>query len=204
MNFKKLLLVCGFFPLLISCISHPPRDPNNICRIFKQYPNWYWDTQDVARRWKIPIAVQMAIIHQESKFVGNSRPRRTKLLWVIPWKRPSTAYGYSQALSSTWKGYKKDKNGGNFWASRDTFSHTVDFIGWYADQVHRRIGISRDDAYRLYLAYHEGAGGYERQTYLQKPWLVHVARKVQARSYLFQLQLDKCKRTLPVKPWYKW
>jgi hypothetical protein len=32
----------------------------------------------------------MAIIHQESKFDPSARPQRTKLLWVIPWTRPSS------------------------------------------------------------------------------------------------------------------
>lgn len=202
MKLKSTLLF--FLSLLLSsCATPPPPDANNICRIFNQYPNWYWDAQDAEKRWRVPVAVQMAIIHQESKFDGTAQPERTKLLWIIPWKRPSTAYGYTQALHTTWQMYRKSESGGNFWSSRDVFSDAVDFVGWYANQTNRRAGIPRDDAYNLYLAYHEGVGGYERKTYLQKPWLVQVARKVKARSQIFQAQLNQCKNRLLSKPWYK-
>lgn len=202
MNFKKLLLGM-FFLLLISCASRSPREIDQICTLFKHHPQWYWDAEDVERRWKIPIAVQMAIIHQESKFNGNARPKRTKLLWIIPWKRPSSAFGYTQALNGTWSQYKNAGLGANFLVSRSNFSHAVNFIGWYANQANQRAGISREDAYNLYLAYHEGIGGFERKTYLQKPWLMLVALKVKARSQLFRMQLNHCRQTLPTKPWYK-
>jgi hypothetical protein len=186
--------------LLISCTSRPPRDVNNICHIFHQYPKWYRYALDVERRWKVPVAVQMAIIHQESKFDGRAQPPRKKLLWIIPWKRPSTAYGYTQALRTTWAVYKRDAHGGKFWASRGVFSDAVDFVGWYANQANRRAGILRTDAYRLYLAYHEGIGGYQQHTYIKKPWLIRVAHKVKARSQLYQAQLNQCHNGLPRGP----
>ncbi len=38
--------------LLSGCVTlPPPRNVNNICSIFKQYPEWYRDAQDVQRRW---------------------------------------------------------------------------------------------------------------------------------------------------------
>ncbi|WP_094092279.1 transglycosylase SLT domain-containing protein [Legionella clemsonensis] len=194
------LILCSI--LLASCATRPPRDVNNICNIFHQYPKWYRDAADVERRWKVPVAVQMAIIHQESKFNGTAKPPRTKLLWIIPWKRPSTAYGYTQALRSTWALYKRSSGGGGLWASRDVFSDAVDFVGWYANQANRTAGIPRNDAYRLYLAYHEGIGGYQRKTYLRKPWLIQVSRKVKARSALFQAQLNHCRGSLPRRSWF--
>ena len=192
MNLKALSLLPLVF-VLISCVSRPPADVNNACNIFRQYPQWYRDTKDVERRWRVPVAVQMAIIHQESKFDGRAKPPRTKLLSIIPWKRPSTAYGYSQALHATWRQYKRAEGGGGVWATRNAFDDAVDFVGWYANQANRRAGIPRDDAYRLYLAYHEGIGGYQRKTYLKKPWLILVARKVKARSQIFQAQLNQCR-----------
>lgn len=200
----KLLLLAALSCLLLACVKAPPDDVNHICRIFRQYPEWYWDAKDVERRWKVPVAVQMAIIHQESKFDANARPPRSKLLWLIPWTRPSTAYGYCQALNTTWRIYKRDANGGRIMASRDVFADGVDFIGWYANQANRRAGIPRNDAYRLYLAYHEGVGGYEHKTYLRKPWLILVARKVKARAQLYQAELNRCQQQLAAKPWYKW
>ena len=190
MKHKKLLWLSLACCLLVSCVSLPPRDVNNICHVFKQYPRWHTDALDVQRRWRVPVAVQMAIVHQESKFDAKAQPPRTKLLWFIPWSRPSTAYGYAQALRGTWDLYKKSDGG--YWASRDNFADGVDFIGWYANQAHRRAGIPRDDAYALYLAYHEGITGYQRKTYLQKKWLIPVAHKVSARAKIYQAQLARC------------
>ena len=49
----------------------------------------------------------------------------------------------------------------------------------------KELGISKQDAFRLYLAYHEGHGGYRKQSYRSKDWLIDVARKVdrQAQRY---------------------
>jgi hypothetical protein len=195
----RIGLCCWVFLMLSGCVSPPPNDLNNICSMFKQYPKWYSDTKDVERRWLVPVPVQMAIIHQESHFNGRAKPPRTKILWIIPWTRPSTAYGYSQALDGTWAHYKKT-NGGLF-SSRDKFGDAVDFIGWYTNMAHQKAGIRRDDAYSLYLAYHEGVGGYQRRTYLQKKWLMQVAHKVAARAQIYKAQLAKCSRDF--KSWYQ-
>lgn len=185
-GFLSVFLSC----LLLGCVTVPPRDVNNVCSIFKQYPGWYRDAKDVERRWLVPIPVQMAIIHQESKFDAKAQPPRTKLFSIIPWKRPTTAYGYTQALNGTWALYKKQH--GNLFTSRDNFGEGVDFIGWYANEAYKRAGIPRNDAYRLYLAYHEGVGGYQRKTYLKKAWLIPVAHKVDSRSRLYGMQLARC------------
>ena len=184
------LLLFVFVFLLVGCATRPPRDVNNLCNIFREHPRWRSDAFDVERRWLVPVAVQMAIMHQESKFNANATPPRTKLLWVIPWRRPSTAYGYSQALRSTWAEYKR--NSGGIWASRDDFADAVDFMGWYANQAYVKARVSRHNAYQLYLAYHEGIGGYQRKTYLHKPWLMNVAKKVEVRARIYQAQLRVC------------
>ena len=189
-NIIKYSLLGGLLLSLVGCITPPPRDQHNICSIFKQYPAWARETKDVQKRWLVPVAVQMAIIHQESSFNAQAQPARRKLLWFIPWDRPSTAYGYAQALRSTWRYYQRDS--GYFLASRTSFSDGVDFIGWYANQAYKRANIARTDPYSLYLAYHEGIGGYMHKTYLRKPWLVRVAHKVSARASLYQAQLNRC------------
>lgn len=189
----KYLLACqGGLLLLCGCVSKPAQDINNICQLFKQHPQWRRDTTDAQHRWWVPVPVQMAIIHQESSFKKHAQPARTKLLGVFPGKRPSNAYGYTQALRPTWKEYQRDEGG--FWASRRDFSDAVDFIGWYANKAYQRAGIPRSNAYALYLAYHEGIGGYQRKTYLQKPWLIQVARKVNARAQIYAAQLQHCNR----------
>ncbi len=200
-QFKSLKAIFLLSALLLpSCATRAPSDLNNVCRIFKEYPSWYKNSKDVERRWLVPIPVQMAIIHQESKFESHAKPPRTKLLGFIPWRRPTTATGYAQALNGTWSEYKQT-NGGLL-SSRHSFADGVDFIGWYANLAHRRAGINRSDAYTLYLAYHEGIGGYQRKTYLRKSWLVPVARKVKARSQLYAMQLNSCKRSLGRHFWF--
>lgn len=187
--------------LLSGCVQPPPNNTDNICSIFRQYPEWYWDAQRVQSHWHIPIPVQMAIIHQESRFNGRARPARTKLLWIIPWRRPSSASGYTQALTMTWKRYQAERGGA--FAARDQFGKAVDFIGWYAHNARKRAGISPTNAYALYLAYHEGVGGYLKKTYLQKEWLVKVAQKVKRRAIIYDSQLSRCRYSLKSKPWYQ-
>lgn len=200
MKHLKIIWVVLIFISLTSCVSPPPRNVNDICQVFRQQPKWYAYALDAERRWRVPVAVQMAIVHQESKFDARARPARTKLLWAIPWKRPSTAYGYTQALKTTWRLYQKNQTG--FWATRESFAYAVDFIGWYANQAYQRAGISRDDAYGLYLAYHEGVGGYINKSYLSKSWLLAVALKVNARAQIYQAQLASCKRRSASHFWF--
>ncbi|MFT7288001.1 MAG: hypothetical protein ACI87W_002116, partial [Halieaceae bacterium] len=56
--------------------------------------------------------------------------------------------------------------------------------------------IPRNDTYRLYLAYHEGHGGYTRATYKSKEWLQTVARKVASRAQRYETQLRGCEEDL--------
>ncbi|MEI6094461.1 MAG: hypothetical protein WCR08_03175 [Gammaproteobacteria bacterium] len=191
---KVLGLGCWLVMSLTGCmsISRQPSDASNICKIFHENPHWYREAKSLERRWRVPVHVQMAIVHQESHFVAHARPPRRKLFSVIPWKRPTTAYGYSQALDGTWSLYRKSDGG--FFSSRTNFGDAMDFIGWYANQAHRRAGIPRSNAYDLYLAYHEGIGGYQRKTYLRKAWLMPVARKVANRAQTYRSQLAYCRR----------
>jgi hypothetical protein len=68
----------------------------------------------------------MSFVYQESSFQSDARPEREKLLGFIPWFRPSTAVGYSQALVNTWEDYKDET--GNTRASRKDFADSADFI----------------------------------------------------------------------------
>ncbi len=197
------IFVVIIIPLLFSlssCITPQPNHITNICSIFKQYPKWYWATEKVAEKWRVPIAVQMAIVYQESRFQGGVRPPREKLLWIIPWVRPTSAYGYSQALDGTWSRYKRDT--GNSGASRSNFADAVDFIGWYSARAHYRLGLSRADAFRLYLAYHEGLGGYQQGTYRRNPNLIRYAKRVALRADIYQTQLNRCRSSLSEKHWW--
>ena len=79
----------------------------------------------------------------------------------------------------------KQVNGG---ADRNNFSDSADFIGWYASKGFYQ-GFERTDARSLYLAYHEGYGGFKKRTYRKKQWLIKVADRVQSRSEMYQKQL---------------
>lgn len=101
---------------------------------------------------------------------------------------------------STWKSYQRDA--GRYGADRDDFGDAIDFIGWYNHQSWRRSGINRADAYHLYLAYHEGHGGYNRGSYRGKAWLVQVAKKVSQRSARYRSQLLSCEEELKDDGWF--
>jgi hypothetical protein len=190
-------LFCG------GCATSPPSNVDNLCAIFDEKRGWYEDARDAEKAWGTPIPVVMAIVHQESRFVANAKPPRKKILGFIPGPRPSDSYGYSQSLESTWESY--ERSAGRYGADRDDFGDAVDFVGWYNHQSYRRNGIARDDAYRLYLAYHEGQGGYERGTYRNKDWLLSVARKVADRAARYEGQLAGCRERLEEgRGWFNW
>ena len=115
-----------------GCGTTPPTNVEDICEIFEEKPRWYRAALKSEERWGTPIHVQLAIIRQESTFRFNARPPRRKLLGFIPWTRPSDAYGYAQALESTWAWYQRDT--GRRGADRDDFGDAIDFVGWYTHQ----------------------------------------------------------------------
>jgi len=188
----SVLSVLSLLILFFSgCAATPlPRHIDSACDIFMENGKWYKSARKSYEKWGIPIYIQMALLHQESKFEADARPPRTSCLWVFPGPRPSSAYGYAQAMDGTWKEYRRSTGKGG--ADRDNFADAVDFIGWYCDLSHKRCGISKLDAYHLYLAYHEGHGGFSRKTYMKKDWLLQVARKVEARAHRYEGQLSSC------------
>src|SRR5690606_19579210 len=107
--------------------------------------------------------------------------------------------GYAQAKSATWKEYERST--GNSWGRRDRFKDAIDFIGWYNHQSTRRSKISAYDSYNLYLAYHEGHGGFNRGSYRSKGWLTTTARRVANRSEQYATQLAGCEKRLQRSWW---
>ena len=91
--------------VLSGCTASQPKNTGDICAIFFEKDDWYEEAADARDDWGSPIPVMMAIMHQESRFDATAKPARKKLFGFIPWFRPSDAYGYSQALGSTWTGY---------------------------------------------------------------------------------------------------
>jgi len=179
--------------LLASCGGgnySAPRNLDNACAILDERPQYYRAMKDAERRWGVPIHVQMATFHQESKFIGNARTPHRYALGIIPMGRQSSAYGYSQALDGTWEEYEDEV--GRWGARRDRIDDAADFMGWYMDISTQKLGISKWDAQSQYLAYHEGRTGYANQSYLGKPWLMDVSAKVAERAEMYRAQLASC------------
>ncbi len=170
----------------------PPSDLDNACNIVAERPQYLRAMKRAERNWGVPVPVQMAIIHQESKFVGDAETPFRWELGVIPVGRVSTAYGYSQALDGTWDEYRQLT--GNRRARRDRIADATDFMGWYMTQTERRLGIPLSDARRQYLAYHDGWTGYARGSYNAKGWLLNVSNRVAARAQTYESQLRSCRR----------
>ena len=182
-----------------GCTPSRPENVENICSIFEEKSDWYKAAKKSEKRWGTPIHVQMAIIRQESTFNFDARPPRTKLLGFVPWKRPSDAYGYAQALESTWDWYREDS--GRRGADRDDFDDAIDFVGWYTNKSNKVVGISKWDPYNQYLAYHEGHGGWKKGTYKRKDWLKDTAQRVDYRAKEWGGQLARCEDDLDSGWW---
>lgn len=189
----KGIISLVFLLFLSACTTTPPKNINNACSIFTEQDDWYGYAEASYKKWGVPIPTILAIIHQESRFVADAQPPRPWVLRVIPWFRSSSAYGYAQAQDGTWQDYLK--NDKSYWsADRDDFADASDFIGWYCSISHKRLGIPLWDVNKLYLAYHEGHGGYKRKSYLKKPWLVKIAKKVAKKAWQYRSQMAKCKK----------
>lgn len=180
--------------LLAACATVPPDNPENICEIFREKPSWHKAAVRTQEKWGVPPQVALAVVYQESSFRHDAQPPRRYILWVIPWGRVSSAYGYAQAKDETWDDYKREAGG--WFASREDFGDALDFMGWYMSKSQRLNGTSKWDAYGQYLNYHEGWTGYRKRSYDSKPWLKRVAAKVQERAERFGAQYRSCKNSL--------
>ena len=187
---NKLLLIFIFF--LISACSSIPKNTSDSCSIFNERYLWYKYTKKTEQKWGTPIYLQLAIIKMESDFDWLAKPERQKIFKVIPYKRPSSSFGYSQAVKGTWDQYKKETN--NKLATRARFRDSVDFIGWYTDKTEKLLKISKKDVYRQYLAYHEGWGNYKNYKNNQK--VIILATKVTEQANKYRNQLKKCQKRL--------
>jgi len=187
--------------LMSGCASAPPRQQDNICSIFSEYPRWYDHARASEKQWGTPIPIQMAVVQQESSFRARARPERRRILGIIPGRRPSSARGYAQAQDPAWEDYQKAT--GSRLARRSNMADALDFIGWYNDVSHRRLGLSKNDAYNLYLAYHEGHTGYQRGNWRSNRGLQSIARRVQERAAAYSHQLPACESKLRCRRWYQ-
>jgi len=189
-NLSSLVLIIFFF--LISACSSIPKNTADGCSIFSERYLWFKHAKKAEKKWGTPIYIQLAFIKMESDFDWLARPKRLKIFKVIPYRRPSSSLGYSQAVEGTWKQYKEETN--NKLATRTRFKDSVDFIGWYTNKTEKLLKISKKDVFRQYIAYHEGWGNYKK--YKEKPKIILLAKKVQQQSDKYKGQLNKCSKSL--------
>ena len=178
--------------LLITACSSIPNNTSNSCSIFNEKYLWYKHAKKTEEKWGTPIYVQLAIIKMESDFDWLAKPDRQKIFKIIPYKRPSSSFGYSQAVKGTWKQYRNET--GNKLASRTSFKDSVDFIGWYTSKTESILKISKKDTFRQYIAYHEGWGAYKNYKNNQK--VIGLAKKVKNQADKYKSQLQKCQKRL--------
>ena len=186
-NYFSILLI-----IFITGCSSIPQNTSNSCSIFNERYLWYKHAKKTEKKWGTPIYIQLAIIKMESDFDWLAKPPRQKLFKIIPFKRPSSSFGYSQAVKGTWEQYKNET--GNKLATRTRFKDSVDFIGWYTNKTESLLKISKKDAFRQYLAYHEGWGGYKNYKNNQK--VIVLAQKVKKQSDKYKAQLQDCQKRL--------
>ena len=193
----KIVSILVLALLLVGCASRPPARPSDICAVFQDKSGWYKAAVKSAKKWRSNIAVPMAIMYQESAFKARARPPYRFLLGVIPRGRASNAFGYAQALDSTWARYQREA--GSRLSRRSNFADAIDFIQWYMDTTYKANDVAKRDAYAQYLNYHEGQGGYAKGSYKHKGWLMGAARKVEQRARRYASQLARCEAGLERK-----
>lgn len=160
---------------------------NNICEVLNNHQDWQDSLVEVEKKWGVEKNLILAFIHQESRFQSNAKPHKNA---HIHNNTPSNAYGFAQVKDETWDWYQFKTH--NYKGVRDNFDDAVDFMGWYIGVSTNRLNISKKDVLRQYLAYHEGHGGFERKTFIQKPWLIAVAKKVSRKAKVYKNQLRNC------------
>lgn len=188
------LVLIGLVLTLSACggSKKPPSTVADACRMKSERPQWFRAMERTEQKYGVPVSVQMATIARESSFRHDARPMKRVGSSIFAREVPrSSAYGYAQALDGTWDWYKSET--GRYRANRSNFSDASDFIGWYMTQNARANGVSQRDAYRQYLAYHDGITGYARGSYRKKSWLPAVARDVEAWAARYEGQLQRCR-----------
>ena len=191
MSFFRYKIFLFIIFLLSSCSSIPTNTANS-CLIFDERYLWYKHAKKSEQKWGTPIYLQLAIIKLESGFDWLAKPPRQKLFKVVPYKRPSSSFGYSQAVKGTWRQYKDET--GNKFATRTRFKDSVDFIGWYTNKTEKILKVSKKDAFKQYLAYHEGWGNFKY--YKNNKKVINLAKRVEKQANIYKQQLSECKNSL--------
>ena len=193
---KSNFIYFAIFLFIASC-SSVPKNPTNACNIFDERYLWYKHATKSSETYDAPLNIILAFVNKESGFNRWAKPKRTKLFKVIPYKRPSSSFGYSQAVKKTWELYKTETN--NPLALRSRFKDSVMFIGWYMSKTKKINKIPLNDSYRQYLNYYLGWGNYAKKTYKTDKKAIILAKSVEKQSKIYKSQLRECQSNLNKK-----
>jgi len=191
LNNNLICLVVFFF--IVSC-SSVPKNSSNACELFDERYFWYKHAKKSSETYNVPVYIILAFVNKESGFNRWAKPKRTKLFKIVPYKRPSSSFGYSQAVKKTWELYKTETN--NPLALRARFKDSVMFIGWYMSKTSKINKIPLNDSYRQYLNYYLGWGNYAKKIYKTDKKAIIFAKNVEKQSKIYQSQLKECQKSL--------
>ena len=191
LNKNSIYFVIFFF--LVSC-SSVPKYPQNACKIFSEKYFYLKYSRAASKKWNVPISSILAVINKESGFRRFAKPKRTKLFKIIPYRRPSSSLGFSQAVNKTWDLYKKENN--KLAALRISFKSSSDFIGWYFWKTNKINKISFTNTRDMYLNYYLGWKAYKNKTYRTDKKAIIFAKSVEKQAKIYKNQLQECKLVL--------
>ena len=197
---KKILnrnLICFIIFFFVTSCSSVPKYPQNACKIFGEHYLWYKHAKKSSQTYGAPVHIILAFVNKESGFNRWAKPKRTKLFKIVPYKRPSSSFGYSQAVKKTWEMYKTETN--NPLALRTRFKDSVMFIGWYINKTNKINKIPKNDSYRQYLNYYLVWGNYSKKVYKVDKKAIIFAKSVQKQSKIYKNQLTECQKSLNKK-----
>ena len=194
---KKILnrnLIFFFIFFFIASCSSVPKYPQNACKIFGEKYFYLKYSRAASKKWGVPISSILAVINKESGFRRFAKPKRTKLFKIIPYRRPSSSLGFSQAVVKTFSLYKKENN--KPLALRISFKNSSDFIGWYFWKTNKINKVSLNDTRNMYLNYYLGWTGYKNKAYQNDKKAIIFAKSVEKQAKIYKSQLRECKSVL--------
>ena len=191
LNKNLFYLTILFF--IVSCNS-VPKYPQNACKIFGEKYSYLKYSRAASKKWNVPISSILAVINKESGFKRFAKPKRKKIFKIIPYRRPSSSLGFSQAVDKTWDLYKKENN--KPIALRISFKNSSDFIGWYFWKTNKINKVSLEDTRNMYLNYYLGWGAYKNKAYEKDRKAIIFAKNVEKQAKIYKNQLRECKSIL--------
>ena len=194
---KKILknnLIYFIVFLFITSCSSIPKYPSNACKIFGEKYFYLKYTRAASKKWGVPISSILAVINKESGFRRFAKPKKLKIFKIIPYRRPSSSLGFSQAVNKTWDLYKKENNKPA--ALRISYKSSSDFIGWYFWKANKINKVSLNNTRDLYLNYYLGFSAYKNKAYRTDKKAIIFAKGVEKQAKIYKSQLQKCKLIL--------